>query len=134
MADIVHIGGINVPEPKQEARPVGNKRVKSPDATPPSAKAGEAKPQISQQEVSTPPKQSRMSYAEISSRLSKVNIYLDQFEIQALYTVDKQSGGVQIKIVNQTTGEVIRKIPPYDVVSVLSDLGKVTGKLMNEKA
>jgi uncharacterized FlaG/YvyC family protein len=134
LAEIVHIGGSNVPEPKQEARPVGNTRFKMPDATPPSAKAGEAKSPIPQQEVSAPPKQSQMSYAEISSRLSKVNIYLDQFEIQALYTVDKKSGGVQIKIVNQTTGEVIRKIPPYDVVSVLSDLGKVTGKLLNEEA
>jgi len=134
MTDIVHIGGIKVPEPMQEVRPVGNKRIQLSDATPPSATVGEAKSQIPQQKVSTPPEQSRMSYAEISSRLSEVNIYLDQFEIQALYTVDKQSGGIQIKIVNNSTGEVLRQIPPYEAVKVLSDLGKITGNLLNKKA
>ena len=134
MTDIVHIGGKTVPEPKLEARPAGKQHISLPGATPSSSKNGTTKPQISKPEVPAPPKPSMMSYAEISSMLNKVNIYLDQFEIQANYTVDKTTGGVQIEIVNKTSGEVIRKIPPYEALALFSGIGLATGTLLNQMA
>ena len=134
MTDIVHIGGKTVPEPKLEVRPTGKLHISLPDAIPSSSEKGTAKPQISKPEVPAPPKPSMMSYAEISSMLSKVNIYLNQFEIQAHYTVDKTTGGVQIEIVNKTSGQVIRKIPPYEALALFSDIGLATGTLLNQMA
>ena len=134
MTDIVHIGGKIVPEPKLEVRPTGKQQIILPNAKPPSGEVETAKPRISQPDVPTPPKPSTMSYAEISSMLNKVNIYLDQFEIQASYTVDKTTGGVQIEIVNKTTGEVIRKIPPYEAKTLFTDFGSATGALLNQMA
>lgn len=134
MTNIVHIGGKTVSEPKLEVRPAGKQHIYLPDGILSSSKKGTAKPQISKPEVPAPPKSSMMSYAEISSMLNKVNIYLDQFEIQAHYTVDKTTGGVQIEIVNSTTGEVIRKIPPYEALALFSDIGLATGTLLNQMA
>jgi uncharacterized FlaG/YvyC family protein len=64
----------------------------------------------------------RMSLQELAELLRKVNLTFDLFEIQARYIIDKSSGDVSVQIINQRTGEVIRKIPPYDVPKVAEAL------------
>jgi len=56
-----------------------------------------------------------MSLEELAEMLRKVNLTFDLFEIQTRYTVNLNTGEVSVQIVNQRTGEVIRKIPPYEV-------------------
>jgi len=64
----------------------------------------------------------RMSVQELEELLRKVNLSFDLFEIQATYTVDNHTGDVSVQIINQRTGEVIRKIPPYEVPRVAQAL------------
>jgi flagellar protein FlaG len=130
----VHIGGNIVPEPKLDVRPAGKQHIALPGTKPRSSDIGIGKQRSPQPDVPAPPKPSTMSYAEISRMLNKVNIYLDQFEIQASYSFDKTTGGIQIEIVNKTTGEVIRKIPPYEASTLLNDIGSVTGALLDQMA
>jgi flagellar protein FlaG len=134
VANIVHINGYDVPVPKREVRPVGEKKIALTDVKPPSDKMGAEKPKISKHKVPASPERTKMSYAEISKMLSRVNIYLDQFEIQASYTIDEVTGGIQIEIVNRTTGEVIRKIPPYEAARLFSDIEEAAGLLMDQQA
>jgi uncharacterized FlaG/YvyC family protein len=58
--------------------------------------------------------------------LHKVNLTFDLFEIQANYTVNSNTGDVIVQIVNQRTGELIRRIPPYD-------LPKIAQAISNQK-
>ena len=55
----------------------------------------------------------RMTLEEFAEVLRKVNLTFDMFEIQARFTIDSNSGDISIEVINQRTGEVIRKIPPY---------------------
>ena len=64
----------------------------------------------------------RMSLNELADLLRKVNLTFDLFEIQAIYSVDHESGEVTVKVINQRTGEVIRKIPPYDLPKIIKAL------------
>jgi len=57
----------------------------------------------------------RMSLEELAEALKKVNVTFDLFEIQARFIIDSTSGDISIQIINQRTGEVIRKIPPYEL-------------------
>jgi uncharacterized FlaG/YvyC family protein len=57
----------------------------------------------------------RMTIEELVEMLRKVNLTFDTFEIQAKFTIDRTNGEISIEVINQRTGEVIRKIPPYDV-------------------
>jgi len=59
---------------------------------------------------------------ELAELLRKVNLTFDLFEIQTRYQVNLETGEVTLQIVNQRTGEVIRKIPPYDVPKVAEAL------------
>ncbi|MFH1675835.1 MAG: flagellar protein FlaG [bacterium] len=59
-----------------------------------------------------------MSLDELAAMLRKVNLTFDLFEIQARFIVDRETGEISVEVVNQRTGEVIRKIPPYDIPKV----------------
>jgi uncharacterized FlaG/YvyC family protein len=65
----------------------------------------------------------RMSLDELAEMLRKINLTFDLFEIQARFTINRETGDISVQVVNQRTGEVIRKIPPYEV-------SKVTGTLL----
>lgn len=67
-------------------------------------------------------RQKQLSLEELAEVLRKVNLRFDLFEIQAKFTVSRQTGEVTIEVINQRTGEVIRKIPPYAVSHVLESL------------
>lgn len=56
-----------------------------------------------------------MSLEELADILRKVNLTFDLFEVQAKFQVDLKTGEVTVQVINQRTGEVIRKIPPYDL-------------------
>jgi len=46
--------------------------------------------------------------------LRRMNLTYDLFEIQANYRYDKELGMVRVVVKNTVTGEVIRRIPPYE--------------------
>lgn|GEM_PF-4714864 len=46
--------------------------------------------------------------------LRRMNLTYDLFEIQANYRYDKELGMVRVVVRNTVTGEVIRRIPPYE--------------------
>lgn len=64
----------------------------------------------------------RMTVDELAEMLQKVNLTFDLFEIQARYHIDKTTGDITVEVINQRTGEVIRKIPPYDVPRITEAL------------
>lgn len=64
----------------------------------------------------------RMSLNELAELLRKVNLTFDLFEVQARFSVDSNTGEVTVEVVNQRTGEVLRRIPPYEVQKVADAL------------
>lgn len=66
--------------------------------------------------------QKRMSLEELAELLRKINLTFDLFEVQAKFSTDPVTGQIKVEVVNQRTGEVIRKIPPYEVPRVYDAL------------
>jgi uncharacterized FlaG/YvyC family protein len=82
----------------------------------PQQKTSESGPIPQVKESSQPvPQREQMTTSELQEILHRVNLSIDLFEIQTSYTIDPETGDVTIRIVNQSTGEVIRSIPPYEV-------------------
>jgi uncharacterized FlaG/YvyC family protein len=133
VATIVDIGGYNVPVPEREIKPSGEVKIQLPKIKAASDTAATAKPKASKPMVSAPPAPTQKTFAEMSTMLSKVNLYLDQFEIQATYSIDPASGNIQIEVRNNTTGEVIRRIPPYEAAKLFQDPVKAAGLLLDQK-
>ena len=62
----------------------------------------------------------RRTLEEFAEMLRTVNLTFDLFEIQAKYIIT--DGDISVQIINQRTGEVIRKIPPYEVPKIIEAL------------
>jgi uncharacterized FlaG/YvyC family protein len=76
----------------------------------------------------------RMSLDELAEMLRKVNLTFDLFEIQAIFSIDQKTGDVTVEVINQRTGEVIRKIPPYDIGEMVDALETGESVLTDIKA
>ncbi len=50
------------------------------------------------------------------------------------FEVDKKAEMVIVKIVNKDTGEMVRQIPPADIVRLIQNLNEFIGALMDERA
>lgn len=130
MASVDQISGYNVPLPQRQVKPQGDSQVELPEIRLLSGGRGATAPKSSSKEMVAPPE--RLSLTEIAKILSRVNLTFDLFEIQAKFSVDESRGGIQIEIINNKTGEVIRRIPPYEAVALFSDMGKVAGLLLDQ--
>lgn len=64
----------------------------------------------------------RMTLEELAVMLRKVNLTFDTFEIRAKFTINFENGDLLVEVINERTGEVIRRIPPYDVPGVAESL------------
>jgi uncharacterized FlaG/YvyC family protein len=69
----------------------------------------------------------RLSFDELRDMMRRVNMYLDPFEVQTQFIVDKGSGDVVVKIVNTVSGKVIRRIPAGEFERALNAPGGVRG-------
>jgi flagellar protein FlaG len=69
----------------------------------------------------------RLSFDELRDMMRQVNLYLDPFEVQTQFIVDKGTGDVVVKIVNTVSGEVIRRIPAAEFMKALDAPGGVRG-------
>ncbi|HDS31040.1 MAG TPA: flagellar protein FlaG [Firmicutes bacterium] len=141
MATIENLGAqlIRFPDnPVQVQKPLPDKvRVKSGESVViPAAKKTDARPQSGHVEEASHREASsrrgrateraqqfqRMSLDELAEMLRRINLTFDLFEIQAKFSVDQTTGRVSVEVINQRTGEVIRKIPPYDVGRIIESL------------
>jgi flagellar protein FlaG len=112
-------------------KPSGNSKTGLPEIRLPSGGMEATAPKPSTKEMVAPPE--RLSLTEIAKILSRVNLRFDLFEIQANFSIDEARGGIQIEVVNNKTGEVIRRIPPYEAVALFSEMGKVAGLLLDQR-
>ena len=73
-----------------------------------------------------------VSKDELAEMLRKFNLTFDLFEIEAQYSVEDNGHRIRIVIQNTKTGEIIRKIPPYEFVTNYQDVRAGLGTLINE--
>ncbi|TAJ94687.1 MAG: flagellar protein FlaG [Gammaproteobacteria bacterium] len=79
----------------------------------------------------------RPAPAEVRQAVSDLNSYVQVLERDIVFSVDAASGKSIIRVVDAETGEVIRQIPPEEVVAVSRALAnsfqEITGLLLNDK-
>lgn len=72
--------------------------------------------------------------AEIDRAAAKVNEVLSQADPQLKIRVDDETERVVVKVVEQESGEVIRQIPPEELLELEKYLSSPKGLLLQEQA
>jgi len=64
----------------------------------------------------------------------EIQRYLSEFHVNLSFEVSDKTGDVVVKVVNSDTKEVIRQIPPEDLLKVRDKLEELRGVLFARKA
>lgn len=83
---------------------------------------------------SNTPAKAAISHEELGRAVDKINLRAQQVMREIRFSMDDQSNRVVIKVIDQTTQEVIRVIPPEDVINIAEQFDKARGVLLEEKA
>lgn len=71
---------------------------------------------------------------DLHRALDKINEKVQQVMREIKFSVDEKSDRVVIKVIDQSTKEIIREIPPEAVIDMAEQLDRVQGVLIKEKA
>ena len=72
--------------------------------------------------------------AELSKMASDIQKNLNIIhDVRLKFTVLKDTGRIVITVTDETTGKVIREIPPSEIVEFSSKFDEVVGKIFNRK-
>lgn len=71
---------------------------------------------------------------EIQESLASVNKALDAFNIEARFSVHKETGQVIVRLLNTKTGDIIREIPPERLLDLVTKMRELVGMLIDERA
>jgi flagellar protein FlaG len=70
----------------------------------------------------------------VSEAVSSLNDYVQQVNRTLQFSVDERSGQTIIRVMDAETREVIRQIPPEEVLALARHLGEGRGGLVEEHA
>ena len=71
---------------------------------------------------------------EISERLESLNVKLIALQRSIQFTVDEESKDIVINVVDTSNGEVIRQIPPEEILRLRHALEEIAGLMLEEIA
>lgn len=115
--------GVPGTNPMRDAKPA------TPVAVPVAGSSGGALPAAGKQ---LPPRVEIQS-VDISRAITNLNQFLKDSQRDFLFRLDESSGRVVITIVNPNTGEIVRQIPPEEVLKAAHTL-REAGILLSARA
>ncbi|WP_456380652.1 flagellar protein FlaG [Thiolapillus sp.] len=83
---------------------------------------GEELPEVGK---SLPPEEEKKTNQEkVSEAVGKLNDYVQTIRRELKFSIDEKSGRTVITVLDSQTKEIIRQIPPEEVISLSQNLGK----------
>jgi hypothetical protein len=70
---------------------------------------------------------------DLSRAIANINNFLQENQRGLRFQVDKASGRTIITVINPVNGEIVRQIPPQELLDIARDL-KASGILVNSRA
>lgn len=81
-----------------------------------------------------PPERREAPKEDIAATVGKLNELFLIFDKSVKFQVDRSSGDIRVKIIDNASQEVIREYPPERVVDILRRIREAVGVLVDEKA
>jgi|307.fasta_scaffold1281460_1 flagellar protein FlaG len=107
-----------------------------PGANPPGAQRPASAPaaQPAPAPANDLPHQGAPRAAEVAAAVDGINRYLRSVNQTLRFEVDQSTGKDIVRVVDDTTGDVVRQIPSEEALAVARALSKTRGFLLNQSA
>lgn len=66
--------------------------------------------------------------------VEEVQDYLDNLNIQLSFKIHEKTGDMVVQVLNRETGELIRQLPPEELLDLKDKLSELRGVLFHQKA
>jgi len=91
------------------------------------------KPQAVQESVKLY-EQKTLSREKLSESIQQLNDQLQKFNRDLQFVADEGTGKRVVKVIDSNTGEVIRQIPPEEILRIMQNIDNMSGLIFNNKA
>jgi flagellar protein FlaG len=86
------------------------------------------------QNSTKPESASSPSYDTVSNAVTQMNRFLNALQKDISFFFDEASGRNGVKVVDRQTGEVLKQIPPEEVLKTAARIREMVGALLDERA
>ncbi|MGB9904547.1 MAG: flagellar protein FlaG [Desulfotomaculales bacterium] len=85
-----------------------------------------------EQKMSFPEGEGNWDRNDVLNAADLVNRTMEIYRTELRFVLDEESGEFMVKVINSTTGEVIREIPPEWVLKIVADVKKMLGIIIDK--
>ena len=90
-------------------------------------------PENVQQQKDSDTKEYPVTEKVVSEAVDKLNKALEGSSRRFEYSVHQKTHGIMIKVIDETTGKVIREIPPKKILDMVANMMEMAGLLVDER-
>lgn len=69
----------------------------------------------------------------VSEAVEKINRALEGTNRRMEYSVHKKTNEIMVKVIDETTGEVIREVPPEKILDMVANMLEMAGLIVDER-
>jgi len=77
--------------------------------------------------------QKKLSRDELSQSIQKLTDQIQKFNRDLQFVADEATGKLIVKVIDSNTGNVIRQIPPEEVLKIMQNIDNMSGLIFNNK-
>jgi len=78
-------------------------------------------------------KKKKINEEEIKASIEKINSTFRLYGVSNQFAIDKKSNTIMVKVIDANTKEIIRELPPEDVLRRLEKMQEYIGLIFDEK-
>lgn len=78
--------------------------------------------------------QPREAESKVDQAVERLNKMADLFAVALRFSVDKETDRIVVRMIDSQTGELIRQIPPQQLLDIAAKMQEVLGVLFDAKA
>ena len=94
-------------------------------------------PQVKQQDsekTKAEPERQTASESDTTTAIEQANKLMELFSRDLRFEMHKETGTIQISVIDRNDGKVIKQIPPDSVLNMIAKIKDMIGSLMDVKA
>ncbi|MBW1980180.1 MAG: flagellar protein FlaG [Deltaproteobacteria bacterium] len=76
----------------------------------------------------------RLDKGRVEELVAKIQEYVDSLAVELKFQVHDKTGVLMVKVIKEETGEVIREVPPEQLLDLAARIDEMIGALLDAKA
>lgn len=124
----------NIPNPTASASSAGAETVRRPPASPEVSTLQPVKDVLRDTAERAPrEKDGKAREADVKEAIAQIQIMMEIRDRDVTFTTDQESGANVVRVIDRSSGDVIRQLPAEELLSFMRNLTRMLGTFLDER-